>query len=71
MRIVTMEEARNLPPPTPEELAARRRLLDEVAAIRAQILAERGGEPIPWEDIEWALDRGWDDDDDGDESGWK
>jgi hypothetical protein len=64
MRIVTMEEARNLPPPTPEELAARRRLLDEVAAIRAQILAERGGVPISDEELDWALD----DDDETDET---
>jgi hypothetical protein len=63
MRIVTMAEARNLPPPTPEELERHRQAMADIALIREAILARRGGVPIPWEDIEWALG---DEDDDED-----
>ena len=65
-RVLTVEEARNLPPPSPEETAQRERAFKAMQELREEILRERGGVPISEEDIEWALR--WDDDEDEDDS---
>ncbi len=54
-RVLTVEEARNLLPPSEEELERRRAVLEEILALRAEILRSRGGVPISAEDMEWAL----------------
>lgn len=68
-RVLTVEEARALPPLTERELEERRasmaRLMAEAEKLRQQILHRRGGVPIPDEDIDWALSH--DDDDDSEQ----
>ena len=54
-RVLTVEEAKNLPPPTPEELEQRRRWLAEAHALAERILERRGGVPISDEELEWAM----------------
>ena len=48
-------EYRTLPPPTPGAGEARRKVLEDVAAIRAQILATRNGKPFDACEIDEAL----------------
>ncbi|MFN0148974.1 MAG: hypothetical protein ACKVT1_20920 [Dehalococcoidia bacterium] len=61
IRVYTVAEALALPPPTEEKLEQRRVALALAAETTRRALERRGGIPIPWEDIEWALE--WDDDD--------
>lgn len=70
-RVLTVEEARNLLPPSEEELERRRAVLD---AVRRRVEAEhcefiaRGGVPLSLEEFLEAIGRTWDDDD-GDDWG--
>jgi hypothetical protein len=62
-KVLTVEEALALPPPTAEELEQRRKVLLRVKALNDATLKRRHGVPIPWEEIELALHRGERDDD--------
>ncbi len=66
-RILTVEEARNLPPPTPEEVERRREASEKLIARldqqRCAFLA-RGGVPLSPDEFMAAIGRGWDDDED-------
>jgi hypothetical protein len=62
-KVLTVEEALALPPPTEEELEQRREVLRRLQALNAATLKRRNGVPIPWEEIELALHRGERDDD--------
>jgi hypothetical protein len=61
-RVLTVEEAKQLPPPTEEELAQRRAVLRAMSELARRTVERRGGQPISDEDLEWALS--WDDEDD-------
>lgn len=65
-RILTVEEARKLPPPTEEQLARRREAWDGLVAISRKILERRGGIPFSEEEFFEILDRDRDDDCDED-----
>jgi hypothetical protein len=66
-RVLTVEEFKALPPPTPEEIEEQRihkaAWLAGGRAISQRILERRGGVPISDEDIEWALRHDDDDED--------
>jgi len=55
-RVLTVEEARNLPPPTEEEIAQRREsmagFLEAEREISASIVARPGGRPFTEEELE-------------------
>jgi hypothetical protein len=53
--VLTVEEAKALPPLTDEELARRRAVLAAASADAERWLARRGGVPISEEDLEWAM----------------
>jgi len=63
--VLTVEEARNLPPPSPEEIARRRRALEAMRVRleleRCQFLA-RGGVPLSGDEFMKVIGRSWDDD---------
>ena len=61
-RVLSVEEARALPPPLEEELERRRSAIRAMSAITQRAFERRGGVPIPWEEIEQALE--WDDEPD-------
>ena len=54
-RVLTIEEARALPPPTPAELERHRAALQRASANASAILAARDGTVISESDLEWAL----------------
>jgi hypothetical protein len=57
-RLLTVEEARGLPPLTAREVERRKRVIEEIRVLAADILAERGGIPISEDELDWATGRG-------------
>ena len=57
VRVYTVEEAKALPPLTADEVQRGRNALEELAGLRAEILAQRGGVPFTIEEILELLDR--------------
>jgi hypothetical protein len=62
-RVLTLEEARALPPPTADQLARRRAALDAVDSERAAFVAA-GGKLMTDEEWQEFWDSRWDDDED-------
>lgn len=60
-RVLTVEEARNLPPPSPELIEQRRRALSEMRALGTRI-ADRRGTPLSDSELDEALRRADEDD---------
>jgi hypothetical protein len=59
-RVLTVEEALALPPPSEAEVAERRAAIRALAAIGERV-RERLGRPLTSEEFEWSLR--WDDED--------